>query len=129
MDVWLPEGYSKNKQYPVFYMHDGQNLFDTTTAFMGNEWGVDKTLSSLTETAAHSNAVFTKGIIPLQGRRSGYAPKTSVTLKVAVIFFILIVQAYFRAPVSLLPGGITFILPAGAGLRGFLLLSCFFFLT
>jgi len=34
------------KSYPVLYMHDGQNLFEDTTSFMG-EWGVDETLDSL----------------------------------------------------------------------------------
>src|SRR5450432_4261201 len=37
--VYLPPGYQNGAQrYPVFYMHDGQNLFDPATAFAGNEW-------------------------------------------------------------------------------------------
>ncbi|HMV91198.1 MAG TPA: alpha/beta hydrolase-fold protein, partial [Cyclobacteriaceae bacterium] len=31
--VWLPEGYDSTKRYPVLYMHDGQNLFDSTVTF------------------------------------------------------------------------------------------------
>lgn len=45
--VYLPEGYTnKSKSYPVLYMHDGQNLFDKSTAFSG-EWRVDEQLDSL----------------------------------------------------------------------------------
>ncbi|WP_324718975.1 alpha/beta hydrolase [Salinimicrobium sp. HB62] len=40
--VHLPEDYKeKKKHYPVLYMHDAQNLFDTATAF-GGEWQVDE---------------------------------------------------------------------------------------
>ena len=47
--VWtyLPPGYSSGSvRYPVLYMHDGQNVFDNATSFVG-EWGVDETLDSL----------------------------------------------------------------------------------
>ena len=45
--VYLPAGYqTSEKRYPVLYMHDAQNLFDTTTAFSG-EWRVDEKLDSL----------------------------------------------------------------------------------
>ncbi|MEK7432068.1 MAG: alpha/beta hydrolase-fold protein [Cyanobacteriota bacterium] len=41
--VYLPPSYNQNsnKKYPVFYMHDGQNLFDQNTAPFG-EWYVDE---------------------------------------------------------------------------------------
>ena len=47
--VWLPPGYNKdkNKRYPVFYMHDGQNLFDPRTSSMFVDWQVDETADSL----------------------------------------------------------------------------------
>ena len=36
-DIWvyLPPGYrrSTSRRYPVFYLHDGQNVFDAATAF------------------------------------------------------------------------------------------------
>ena len=38
VDVWLPEGYSKNKKYAVLYMHDGQMLFDESTTWNNQEW-------------------------------------------------------------------------------------------
>ena len=47
--VWLPPGYeSSEDRYPVWYMHDGQNLFDAATSFAG-EWRVDETLTMLIE--------------------------------------------------------------------------------
>ena len=47
--VWLPPSYQKNtkKHYPVLYMHDGQNLFDPSTAFTGYDWRVDEVADSL----------------------------------------------------------------------------------
>ncbi len=47
--VYLPPGYDKypNKFFPVIYMHDGNNLFDPATGFMGREWKLDETLERL----------------------------------------------------------------------------------
>lgn len=46
--IYLPPGYESGAQrYPVLYMHDGQNLFDEATAYVGKEWGVDETLNTL----------------------------------------------------------------------------------
>jgi predicted alpha/beta superfamily hydrolase len=46
--LYLPPQYSDtSKRFPVFYMHDGQNLFDRTTTAFGTEWGVDETLNAL----------------------------------------------------------------------------------
>lgn len=49
--VWLPPGYdapeNKDRHYPVFYLNDGQNLFDRTIAFGGCEWQVDETADRL----------------------------------------------------------------------------------
>jgi enterochelin esterase-like enzyme len=45
--VWLPPGYddpiNANRRYPVLYLNDGQNLFESSTAFGGVEWQVDET--------------------------------------------------------------------------------------
>jgi predicted alpha/beta superfamily hydrolase len=47
VQVYLPPGYAtSNKRYPVLYMHDGQNLFDDKTSFVG-EWGVDESMDRL----------------------------------------------------------------------------------
>ena len=46
--VYLPPSYSisSDKSYPVIYMHDGQNLFDDATSFMG-EWQVDESMDQI----------------------------------------------------------------------------------
>lgn len=45
--IYLPINYSlSDKKYPVLYMHDGQNLFEDSTSYVG-EWGVDESLDSL----------------------------------------------------------------------------------
>ena len=49
--VWLylpPDYHSSQKRYPVIYMHDGQNLFDDATSYVG-EWKVDETLNKIFE--------------------------------------------------------------------------------
>lgn len=45
--VWLPEEYDSTKKYPVLYMHDGQNLFDSTVTWNHEEWKVDETITKL----------------------------------------------------------------------------------
>ena len=63
VDVWLPDGYSlskntkqstkqranqyTNKRYNVLYMHDGQMLFDPSTTWNKQSWGVDVTMARL----------------------------------------------------------------------------------
>ena len=45
--VWLPPSYddpaNAGLRYPVFYLNDGQNLFEPETSFTGVEWQVDET--------------------------------------------------------------------------------------
>lgn len=45
--VYLPPGYDKetSRRYPVLYMHDGQNVFDASSA--GMEWQMDETAEKL----------------------------------------------------------------------------------
>jgi len=47
--VWLPPSYhqARRKRYPVLYMHDGQNLMDPSTAFLGIDWRVDEAAHDL----------------------------------------------------------------------------------
>ena len=49
--VWLPPGYEDPvnllRYYPVFYLNDGQNLFDRATAYTGVEWQADETANRL----------------------------------------------------------------------------------
>lgn len=47
--VWVylpPDYYTTNHDYPVLYMHDGQNLFDAAFSFAG-EWGIDESMQQL----------------------------------------------------------------------------------
>jgi predicted alpha/beta superfamily hydrolase len=45
--IYLPQDYcdGEKKDYPVLYMHDGQNVFDESSSYSG-EWGVDEFLDS-----------------------------------------------------------------------------------
>ena len=49
--VWLPPAYddpdNAGRRYPVFYLNDGQNLFEPSTSFNGIEWQVDETADRL----------------------------------------------------------------------------------
>ncbi len=49
--VWLPPGYDADttRRYPVLYFHDGNNVFDAATSFIGIEWGVDEAATRLVE--------------------------------------------------------------------------------
>jgi len=47
--IYLPPNYAQSgRRYPVLYMHDGQNLFDDATSYVG-EWKVDETLNALSK--------------------------------------------------------------------------------
>jgi len=47
--VWLPPGYDTetDQKYSVFYMQDGQNLFDPATSAFSIDWQMDETADSL----------------------------------------------------------------------------------
>ena len=46
--MYLPPGYHESDvRCPVLYMQDGQNLFDPSTAFAGNDWRMDMTADEL----------------------------------------------------------------------------------
>jgi alpha-glucosidase len=45
--MYLPKDYDRStKNYPVLYMHDGQNLFDDSASYI-SEWAVDESLDDL----------------------------------------------------------------------------------
>jgi enterochelin esterase-like enzyme len=60
--VWLPPGYDDAgnavRRYPVLYLNDGQNLFESTTAFAGVEWQVDETAERLIRDGAVPPMIF-----------------------------------------------------------------------
>jgi predicted alpha/beta superfamily hydrolase len=49
--VWLPPTYddpeNARRDYPVLYLNDGQNLFESVSSFTGVEWQVDETADRL----------------------------------------------------------------------------------
>lgn len=49
--VWLPPEYetpeNTGRHYPVLYLNDGQNLFESLSSFNGVEWQVDETADRL----------------------------------------------------------------------------------
>ncbi len=49
IDIWLPENFNPNKKYAVFYMHDGQMLFDPTINWNNSEWKVDESYTELSK--------------------------------------------------------------------------------
>ncbi len=52
--LYLPPTYIENTEakFPVLYMHDGQNLFDSQPAFGTSGWRVDHTLDSAAESGS-----------------------------------------------------------------------------
>lgn len=64
--LWLPPGYAENtlKQYPVIYMHDGNNLFLPEEAFMGETWQVESTIELMDSLRTMREAIVV-GVWPL----------------------------------------------------------------
>lgn len=47
VEVWLPNGYSKEEKYAVLYMHDGRMLFDAESTWNKQAWEVDQVAGKL----------------------------------------------------------------------------------
>ena len=45
--MWTPDCYDGTGAYPVLYMHDGQNIFDTVATWNHQTWNMDKTAGAL----------------------------------------------------------------------------------
>lgn len=73
VDVYLPQGYPKNAPYHVLYMHDGQNLSDTSFAYGGITWQADKVLAQLM-TSNKVEPTILVGIWNTEKRYQEYAP-------------------------------------------------------
>jgi predicted alpha/beta superfamily hydrolase len=73
--VYLPPDYQKDteRRYPVLYMHDGQNLFDAATSFIGIEWQADETAERLIK-AGRIEPIIMVGIYNNADRVNEYAP-------------------------------------------------------
>jgi enterochelin esterase-like enzyme len=59
VEIWLPPGYEENtdKQYPVIYMSDGQNLFDPRIANTGTDWGIDEAMMAGVDAGLYKPAI------------------------------------------------------------------------
>lgn len=73
--VYLPPSYKPNgkRKYPVLYMHDGNNLFDASTAFMGVEWEVDEAAERLIEQDLLQEIIIV-GVFNTAARLEEYTP-------------------------------------------------------
>lgn len=74
VDVWLPDTYSNEDKYAVLYMHDGQMLFDSTSTWNKQEWGVDEVMSKLLGEGRIRNTIVV-GVWNTAFRRSEYFPQ------------------------------------------------------
>ena len=79
--VYLPPslatGRAAGRRYPVLYFHDGQNVFDVRTSFIGVEWAADEALEALAKEGLEAIAV----AVPNHGdaRMDEYNPWRSAT--------------------------------------------------
>jgi predicted alpha/beta superfamily hydrolase len=56
--IYLPRDYyTSNNRYSVIYMHDAQNLFDTTFSAYGGEWKIDETMEMFSDQGKQSAIV------------------------------------------------------------------------
>lgn len=75
VQVWMPDGYSKDKKYRVLYMHDGQMLFDASTTWNKQEWGVDEIASRLISQEKVKEFILVAIFSLNPGRHSEYFPQ------------------------------------------------------
>lgn len=77
VDVWLPEGYDKNrnKPYPVIYAQDGQNLFDPNITWNNQTWDVDKNIARLGNSIDSPIVV---GVHSTMTRAADYIPRRPI---------------------------------------------------
>ena len=72
--VYLPPDYENEEDsYPVLYLHDGQNVFDSATSFGGSEWEVDETAERLI-TEGRIKKIIIVGIYNSKDRDDEYTP-------------------------------------------------------
>ena len=80
--VWLPPGYDDSanagRRYPVFYLNDGQNLFEAGTSFTGIEWQIDETVDRLIREGAVSPMIIVGLDNAAKNRIREYMPHRSL---------------------------------------------------
>ncbi len=75
VDIWLPDGYDPAKKYSVLYMHDGQMLFDSATAWNHQEWKVDEWLTKLVAQKRIKKCIVVGVWNSGKGRHADYFPQ------------------------------------------------------
>lgn len=78
--LYLPPSYHENplKRYPVLYMHDGQNLFESATSAFGTEWQVDENINAAVA-AGRMDEVIVVGVYNTPNRIWEYTPCCDAT--------------------------------------------------
>lgn len=78
--VWLPASYADDAdaRYPVVYLHDGQNVFEASTAAFGVEWEADETADRLAAAGVIPEVILV-GIDNTTDRMSDYTPDSDPT--------------------------------------------------
>jgi predicted alpha/beta superfamily hydrolase len=66
-------------RFPVVYMHDGQNLFDASTAFGGTEWKVDESCDQAAEDGSFPEVIVI-GVENTANRIWEYTPTKDATV-------------------------------------------------
>ncbi|MCP5159656.1 MAG: alpha/beta hydrolase [Gammaproteobacteria bacterium] len=81
VDVWCPPDneMSSATRYPVIYMHDGQNLFDSALSFIGVDWGMDEAMMHLIRENRYPGAIIV-GIWNSPLRLREYMPQKPLIL-------------------------------------------------
>jgi predicted alpha/beta superfamily hydrolase len=81
IDVWIPPEYEEpsSRRFPVIYMHDGQNLFDPQSSFIGVDWGIDEAMRDLTA-ARRARAAIVVGIWNTPQRSQEYMPQRALEM-------------------------------------------------
>lgn len=82
VDVWCPPGYHEatDTRYPVFYMHDGQNIFDPALAYGGVDWGIDEAVLRLIHERGLPGAIIVGIWNSGEGRWLDYMPQRPAQL-------------------------------------------------
>lgn len=80
IQVYLPKNYSNNKEFPVIYFHDGQNIFDATNSFSGHSWGIKETLDQFY--SKHQKGIIAVAIDNAEANRMNeYSPWLSINFQ------------------------------------------------
>lgn len=73
--VWTPPGYETetDRRYPVLYLHDGQNVFDPDSSYIGIEWQADEAVARLAEEGV-IEPIIVVGLTNTRMRTKEYSP-------------------------------------------------------